>query len=264
MTSVVFTMLHGFLGVPEFWVPVRQRLAQEFPDANFHTPPLPGHGPMPEPSPDAFPASFDEAIVQYARQIPRESLLCGVGYSMGARLTLGTALAYPSLFDCLVLISVHPGIQSPRDRATRQQWEQQLIRIATEDGMAKLVAFFEALPIFQTQENLPERILRRQHHQRLNHHPGNIAAMLPILGLGHTPPMTESLQSLNIPILFVSGEGDEKYTAIAGKLSSRCRCASHRIIPGVGHNTVLEKPNETASAIAAFVRNQIYGNPIQD
>jgi 2-succinyl-6-hydroxy-2,4-cyclohexadiene-1-carboxylate synthase len=264
MTSVLFTMLHGFLGVPEFWDPVRQWLTPEFPDANFHTPPLPGHTPMTEPSPDAFPESFDEAIAQYARQIPRESFLCGVGYSMGARLTLGTALAYPSLFDCLVLISVHPGMQSPGDRATRQHWEQQIIQMATKDGMASLVAFFEALAIFQTQTNLPERIVQRQRYQRMNHHPGHIAAALPILGLGHTPAMSESLQSLNRPILFITGEVDEKYTAIAGELSGRCRCASHRIISGVGHNTILENPGETAAAIAAFVRNQIYGNPIQD
>ena len=253
MIPAAFTLLHGFLGVPEFWHPIVHLLRPEFPEAQFHLPALPGHNRVHEPAENVFlPDSFPSAAAWYTRQIPETSPVVGIGYSMGARLTLGAALAHPSAFNCLVLISVHPGIACKGERTDRQQWEARMAEIAIRDGMTSLVTEFEKMPIFQSQASLPKEVWARQHRQRLSHHPEQIAAALPILGLGHTPAMTASLKALNIPILFISGENDRKYTQIAAELSQLRDAFHHAIIPGAGHNTVLEQPDDTATAITSF------------
>ena len=250
MTPPAFSLLHGFLGAPDFWNKTVDHLTAAFPAAFCDAVPLPGHTLY---SGTELPRCFEDATKWYATRLGEYAPCWGIGYSMGARLTLGTAVQFPELFTGLILISVHPGIVEKSERQLRRQWEQSLISLAKNSSLAALVDHFEMLDIFNTQRSLPNPILKTQRHQRLTHQPENIIRSIEMLGLGNTPDLLPRLQQLSLPVLVITGILDKKYTAIARHLANQCDNISHVAIPQAGHNTILEAPDDTHLAIKQFI-----------
>ena len=72
------------------------------------------------------------------------------------------------------------------------------------------------------------------------------------------PSRAETLETLAVlraggtPLLYLAGERDEKYRALAAQAAEAG--ATVRIIPGAGHNAHLEAPATFAKEVASFLR----------
>ncbi len=73
------------------------------------------------------------------------------------------------------------------------------------------------------------------------------------MGTGAQPSLWDELKDLAPRTLFVVGEKDEKYRAIANEMTSLCPASQVAIIPGAGHNVHFECPGEYGAEIARFL-----------
>jgi len=57
---------------------------------------------------------------------------------------------------------------------------------------------------------------------------------------------------MNVPLLLVTGELDQKYIRIGENMASLCKEARTAIVPGAGHNTRLENPVAFIGVVDSF------------
>ncbi len=238
-------VLHGFLGQPSHWdTPLS--LAR----LDAHRVTLPGHGPHPWTLPDAdFDAVVDATLARPPfTDVPPPWALAG--YSLGGRLALSIAARHPHHVRALLLASASPGLTDPTARDDRARADDRLARELVTHGLSAFVSRWEALPLFATQASLPDdlRALHRAH--RLNHQPEAVAWALSTLSPGRMPPRHDALRSLPMPVHLVTGALDLAYTELA-----RASGRDHTVVPGAGHDVVLEAPAAVASALGSLSRS---------
>ncbi len=113
---VVF--LHGFLGSKEDWVPHMRALATL--GWSCTAVDLPGHGESAQPADVGV-----EQVAAALASVLRERGLAGcalVGYSMGARVAMSTAVHHPDVVGSLACVSGTPGIKVRRVSRRRSCW----------------------------------------------------------------------------------------------------------------------------------------------
>jgi 2-succinyl-6-hydroxy-2,4-cyclohexadiene-1-carboxylate synthase len=243
--------LHGFLGQPSTW----DEVAREH-GGLWRTPRLPGHGPDAEPGSAAsfleLASAFGDAILPPAESVAPPPLL--VGYSMGARVALGVAIAWPSRVRGLVLVGAHGGIEDDAERETRRRWDDEHAARLLAEGLPSFLVGWESLPVLASQQALSPALRERERTARLGHQPAAVAWALGALGLGRMPPLAEPLAQMAasaIPgakIHFIAGARDPRFVAEAARLTTRVPGATSEVI-GAGHNVALEAPGALARAI---------------
>ena len=238
-------LLHGFTGSPASWDPIVARLPSS---ARILRPALLGH--CGAPAPDV--SGFDHEVDRLAALVRAEGLVDSrlVGYSLGARVGLGLLLRHPALFTSAVLVGLHPGLPDPQARRRRRAEDEALACLLESAGLPAFVSAWEALPLFDTQRRLPEPLCARRRAIRLGHDPAGLARALRTLGLGAMPDRHPALGDLSVPAIFVAGAEDGKFRDVAEDLVSRVSSARLLVVPGAGHDVVLERPDAVASLLA--------------
>ncbi|KRN32488.1 2-succinyl-6-hydroxy-2,4-cyclohexadiene-1-carboxylate synthase [Weissella halotolerans] len=165
-----------------------------------------------------------------------------VGYSMGARLALGFALAHPEYLAELILESGTPGLVTKEERLARQALDADRAQQILKDGLAQFVTNWEGLPLFasQQQRSLSDQQAMRQ--QRLAHVPANMAASLLGFGTGTMPNLWPQLARLSVPARLITGALDHKFTKLAQAMVKSLPQAEHVIVAEAGHNVHFEQP----------------------
>lgn len=242
--------LHGFTGNGGYWFPVAEALRPR----RCIMPDLPGHGATSAPLPaeawgldraaDALGALLDDM------EVGRCDL---VGYSMGGRIALHLALAASARISRLVLVGASPGLASAKERALRIASDEDLSTLLERDGIEAFVGRWEALPLFATQNALPEAARASMREARIGQDPRALAAALRAFGIGGQRPLHEDLGRLDIPVLLVAGGIDSKYCQIAEGMRERISGARVEIIEGCGHSVPLEKPGAFSRILEAFL-----------
>jgi 2-succinyl-6-hydroxy-2,4-cyclohexadiene-1-carboxylate synthase len=221
--------IHGFTGSPELW----RGLALDLQALTVL-----GHGPS---APAQGDETFASEVERLAAHLPERGTDL-VGYSLGARLSLAIAIRYPDRIASLSLIGVHPGLPTEGEQRARRAADQRWIERLQTEGIESFVSAWESLPMWRSQQALPEAVLERQRQERLGQDPQQLAHALGALGTGVMPPMWEALSSLTVPVHLIVGEGDDKFLAIAESMLSRLSDGRMSVVPGSGHNPVLENP----------------------
>ena len=171
------------------------------------------------------------------------------GYSMGGRLCLHLALDRPDLVRALVLVSSTPGIEDARERAARVAADERWAELAERSGVDDFLTAWLAQPMFAT---VPATAPGLADRRSLT--PAFLAACLRRLGTGTMPPVWDRLGELAMPVLLVTGTGDEKFTAIARRMLELLPTgATHEQLAG-GHALPLERPDALGALIASFAR----------
>jgi 2-succinyl-6-hydroxy-2,4-cyclohexadiene-1-carboxylate synthase len=177
-----------------------------------------------------------------------------VGYSMGGRMALHVALAYPAAVPKLALISTSAGIGDDAERAARRAADEALAKRLDGAGPQGLHDFLEgwlAQPLFAT---LPRE--RAGLDERLTNSPAGLASSLRLAGAGVQEPLWDRLGELRqreLPVLFIAGELDPKYTKLAHAMADAIgRSAEVHMVRGAGHACHLERPEEVATELARF------------
>lgn len=232
-------LLHGFLGQPAHFDSVRAHLG---PRASVTTPRLPGHGPEGDAT---ARGDWDDAVAALSAEVPPGAIVCG--YSLGARLALGLSRRRHDL-GALVLVSGHPGLDDSSARGDRGLEDDARARSVEVDGLPAFADAWGREPIVQLFA-ASDRDRAARAEARRDHTAAGIAWSLRATGLGAMPPLDAVLRTRPYPVFLVTGERDEKFTALA-----RARAAATvfvHVAPGAGHDVCLDAPAFLAAVLRA-------------
>lgn len=192
--------LHGFLGSPHDWDGVISHLPE-----------------------------YSCLALSYPFQIPEGSIL--IGYSMGGRIALRSS-------NRKILLSAHPGLQTPQKKAARLIQDQHWIKKLLQQPLERFLHDWYAQPLFDSLRAHPEFL--KIFSRRLDQDPKQLAQMLE----------NESLakQEFNTDGIFLHGQLDQKYAQLYHDLK-----IPSLEIPNAGHAVHLENPQECARAIRQLV-----------
>lgn len=247
-------LLHGFSGSTETWRPLRGALGNT---RRLVAVDVIGHGASPAPE-SIERYCFDRALDAIANAVTRLGIArsAWLGYSMGGRLALGMAFRHPDAVSALILESATPGVLSPSERAERERADRALAERIERDGIEAFVREWEALPMWESQRALPERVRQRQTAQRLRNRPVGLANSLRGMGQGAQPCLWERLPALEVPALLLAGERDLKFVGIAKDMQAAMPAAELAIVPGAGHAVHLEQPAAFSRLVNQFLVRQ--------
>ena len=268
-------LLHGFMQSGRSWEGVAPLLTHH----HVLAPDLLGHGKTmwktgEALSLEAYVQQVD-ALVEWARNTYSSGetwTVSLVGYSMGGRIAALYALRYPEKVRMLVLESAGLGPRTEEERAIRREKTQVMVeelqRSIDQDPAAPLrgfIDYWEALPLFETQSELPEHIRARIRQERLANDPAALRRNLEDAGQHHMSDVRKGLVEIDKPLLYIVGERDVAYTETARSLM-RAWAESDitanpfeqgfvqvSVIPHVGHNAHLEAPEEYSLLVDMFL-----------
>lgn len=262
-------LLHGFTGSSAGWGGLTAVLAPHY---RLITIDLPGHGRTDSP-PD--PARYRMENVAADLTAVLQKILTAedaestkkintqrslrplrfnlLGYSMGGRLALYIALHYPHLVQSLILESASPGLETPGERAERRWRDEALAEKIEREGIRPFVNFWERLPLWDSQKQMPDETRQALRQQRLQNNPAGLVNSLRGMGTGVQPSLWPRLGQLEIPVLLLAGEFDAKFVDINRKMAAQIPGARLEIVPEAGHTIHLERPSDFTSRLLHFL-----------
>lgn len=169
-----------------------------------------------------------------------------MGYSLGARLALHVLLDNPSLWTKAVLISGHPGLSSKEEKDARKKhdalWADEFLHAPWDVILAK----WEEQAVFKTARHCFKR-------EERDYSRASLAHCLTKYSLGMQEDLKPKIAKLNLPILWLTGQYDEKFSTIASSVVLRHQQSKKIALPG-GHRTPWESEMDFRMAVYNFLR----------
>lgn len=234
-------LVHGFTQTAASWEPVasilRDRLGRH---VEVIAVDAPGHGTR-----HHTPLGLDDGADLLADECGRATY---VGYSMGGRICLHLALRRPDLVERLVLLGATPGILDESERAMRRAADERLAAELEEIGLEAFLDRWLAQPLFA---GLRPTIAEME--ERLTNTVEGLAGSLRLAGTGTQTPLWDQLGSMDLPVLVLAGERDQKFTDIGRAMVDLLPNADFEVVPGAGHAAHLERPVATGELLATWL-----------
>ena len=248
LPTLVF--LHGLLGSGRDWQQVVNQLSGKYTCLTID---LPGHGH----SRLLQAANFEQASqwlseTLAARGVSRYVL---VGYSLGARVAMFHACQHSvastsvSTLSGLVLEGGHFGLpqnERPARFANDQRWAQRF----TNEPIAEVLADWYLQPVFSSLNHDQRQGLVAKRSDNLG---ASIAHMLLATSLAKQPLLQSQLTGLSIPVHYLCGEKDNKFTRLAAGSD-----LSYQVIDDAGHNVHVEQPYLFARAVDDYISRTFF------
>lgn len=195
-----------------------------------------------------FGAALSAEAAGEARQ---GSMRILVGYSMGGRLALHALLADESPWDAAVLVSAHPGLELASERVARRaadaDWAS---RALTGDWAAFLDSWNSqavlAGPGFPDERTRAARLRQRRRE---------IARSFVDWSLGAQDSLWERLSEISVPVMWVSGVEDSKFSALAARAAGGMPRAAHHLLEDAGHRAPWQNESRFCDAVRDFLRD---------
>ena len=250
-TGSRLVLLHGFSGSAENWTPLVANLCKHHRVLSID---LLGHGQTDAPEePQRYRMEHAAAdLIALIDEVISEPCHL-LGYSMGGRLALYTAIHYSQWFTTLILESASPGLATEAERIVRRQRDNELADRIERDGIVAFVDYWEQIPLFTSQRHLSEEYRARLRAQRLQNHPMGLANSLRGMGTGVQPSLWERLPELKMPTLLLAGELDTKFVGIAQQMYDLMPVVQLQIIRDAGHTIHLETPEPYSEVVLRFL-----------
>jgi 2-succinyl-6-hydroxy-2,4-cyclohexadiene-1-carboxylate synthase len=231
-------LVHGFTQTRRCWSPVDDDLAR---DHELVLVDAPGHGGSSQVRVD---------LVEGGRRIadvggPATYL----GYSMGGRFVLHTALERPDVVRGLVLVGATAGIDDGDERAARVTDDETRAARIEAVGVETFLDEWLALPIFA---GLTSEAAHRD--ERLVNTADGLASSLRLAGTGTQTPSWHRLHELDMPVLVVAGADDHKFVGLGERMADTIGPnAVFASVEGAGHTAHLERPERFLSILRAWL-----------
>lgn len=247
-------LLHGFTGSRKTWEPYLPSWTRRCQVVRVD---LIGHGETDAPE-DPARYAMDRAAADLAGVLDRLDISRAhvLGYSMGGRLALSFAGWFPERVETLILESSSPGLKTEAERLARRERDESLADRIEGEGVEAFVRHWEGIPLFATQERLPEEVRRAIRRERLANRAGGLANSLRGMGTGVQPSWWEGLGEIRCPVLLITGEADAKFCRIAEAMQGRLSQSEWRIVPGAGHTVHVEEPLLFDTMVMEFLLRQ--------
>lgn len=180
---------------------------------------------------------------------------CGralLGYSMGGRLALHALLDPGHPWQAAVIIAADPGLEAAAARATRRAADAAWASRALTGNWQEFLDAWNSQPILgpsvpRDPQAAGRLVMRRR----------EIARSFVDWSLGVQAPLWDRLHEITIPVLWVAGDQDPKFLALAGQAVARMPRATLAIAPGAGHRVPWEAEAWLAAQVAAFLRGAL-------
>ena len=245
-------LLHGFTGSGRSW----DELVAAASAAGFTAiaPDLPGHGGTASWAARATVERTADDLAALLRALGHERAHV-VGYSMGARIALGLAIAHPACVARLVLEAASAGIVDAGERSARRASDEQRARDLERDGIVRFVDAWEAMPVLAGEARLAAGARASLRAIRLGHDPAGLATSLRGAGHGAMEPIHVRLGAISSPTLVIVG-GDDPARDRAAAVAAGIIGARLAVIDGVGHAPHLEAPAAFNRLVLDFVSEE--------
>jgi len=231
--------IHGNFQTAKVWQPLEESMKAGFSDLEMITEDL---------CAKQF-QSFDNWTDDFCGRVKAQangekSIL--LGYSLGGRLALHACLSRPDLWKSAIVVGADPGLESEEEKklqlARDRNWAERLKR----EPLEKLVDEWDAQPVFGGIENQAPRNLGEMDPQK-------ISQQFLIFSKGIQRNLAPKLAELkNLPILFVSGEKDQKYQVIGEKLAKSFSVINAQVIADAGHRVPWENTESFVQVLIDF------------
>ena len=170
-----------------------------------------------------------------------------LGYSLGGRLAMHACLARPDLWSGVIVVSADPGSGGPHEKKLQLEKDKQWAERFRSEPMKSLLAEWDDLPVFCS---IPNPVPRNPEELDAE----KIARLFEVFSKGCQRDLLPELSKLQAPpVLYLSGEKDEKYGELGEKLASSSPMVRHQIIPQAGHRVPWENPDSFVEVILGFI-----------
>ncbi|KAK4479847.1 hypothetical protein RD792_015390 [Penstemon davidsonii] len=264
--GTVAVFLHGFLGTGEDWIPIMKAISSSTRCIAID---LPGHGGSKlqyhnENNILEQPNLSIDVIVNILRKVlntltPGKVIL--VGYSMGARISLYTALKCSDKVERAVIISGSPGLVDTNARSIRKAKDDFRASTLVSHGLEHFVKTWYTEELWASLRSHPhfkQIVNNRLQHDDLH----TLGKLLSGLSIGRQPSMWEDLKQCKVPIQLIVGEKDAKFKKIARDMFIKLNHENPSIdsspvieIPNAGHAVHIENPLAVITAVRKFIRS---------
>ncbi len=183
--------------------------------------------------------SLEKAGDAVASLAPANEPCALVGYSLGGRLALHAAAARPGAWKALVLLSAHPGLTDPSERARRLADDRLWAAKCREMPPADFLAAWNARSALRGSGRGPSP----------DYDAPLAAQAFDCWSLGRQRDFGPWLRARSLPLLWLTGRSDARFTALA----AQCRPDAARVVPGAGHRLLQEAPDVAARLVREFL-----------
>ena len=237
-TGPPIVLVHGFTQTRNCWGPISADLRTDHTVVRVDAP---GHGRSGE-----ILAGLRGGARMIADQGGRATYL---GYSMGGRYLVHLALANPELVDGLVLLGATAGIEDPDERRARAEADQAMADRVRHMGTLDFVRWWVANPMFAGVPPEHQFLM-----ERMENTVDGLENSLLQAGTGVQDPSWDRLHRLDMPVLVMAGEDDDKYAALAERMTEAIGAnATLALVPGAGHAAHLERPDAFLTRLRAWL-----------
>lgn len=231
-------LVHGFTQTRNCWGPVAEDLQRDHTVVRVDAP---GHGRS---------ADVMAGLRGGARMIADQGgEATYVGYSMGGRFLLHLALSNPELVRGLVLVGATAGIDDPAERGERARADLATGARIRELGLREFLQQWVAQPMFAGIPPEHQFLMERMENTVDGLENSVIQA-----GTGSQDPSWHKLHRLEMPVLIIAGERDDKYAALGERLRDGIGAnAELSLVPEAGHAAHLEQPDAFLAILRAWL-----------
>ena len=211
------------------------------------SPDYPGFGRSPRTPAQPDVRYYAQAVGSLLDRLGIERVVLG-GVSMGGYVAFGCMRLFPERVSALVLANTRPDPDSEEARETRKEMA---LRVAKE-GIGVLAELqMERLLAPATREKNGELVERVRAMILENSPDGAVAALG---AMRERPDSTPLLAEIGVPTLVVGGEEDTiSSPKVMARMADEIPDAHHVSLPGTGHLSNLEAPEEFNTALDAFL-----------
>jgi 2-succinyl-6-hydroxy-2,4-cyclohexadiene-1-carboxylate synthase len=172
-----------------------------------------------------------------------------LGYSMGGRMALHALLEKNHPWQAAVIVSTHPGLEIEIDRAVRRAADAEWATQALAGNWKNFLDAWNAQPLLGSgpMRDSPASgslVMRRR----------EIARSFVDWSLGAQEPLWDRLNEIKIPMLWIVGENDPKFRALAERAVSLLPNAQLLIAQAAGHRVPWEAGSWFADQVASFLK----------
>ena len=231
--------IHGNFQAPSVWKPLAENLKTR--NVNLDVIPIN----LENYSIDGFNRWVDDFCnsVQTLAGQEKSYLL---GYSLGGRLALHASLHNSNLWQGIIIVGADPGLESQEEKKLQldkdRSWAERLKR----EPLEKLVDEWDAQSVFCGIRNQAPRNLGEMNPDRLSQ-------QFKVFSKGIQQNLAPKLAELKRPpILFLSGEKDDKYQKIGEELAKSSSIVKAQVVPDAGHRVPWENPESFVRVLIDF------------
>jgi 3-oxoadipate enol-lactonase len=240
-------LLHPFPANHELWKPAAQALVARY---RVILPDLRGHG---DSGIGTGPAVMQKHAADIARVLDHEAVRRApfVGVSIGGYVLFEFWRKYRARVEALVLCNTKAQEDTPEARAGRLQAAADVMERGTEPFFATMLPKLLGKTTLSTRPDLVDGALRMMRKMS----PEDVAMVQ--RGMAERPDSVETLKTINVPTLIVTGDEDI-FTGVAEAELMRQNVQNSRmkVIPKAGHYSPWDQPEEVGKLVRQLLDAQ--------